>query len=169
MIDFVIDNRADLQYVASLIVGLAMLRLGAGPERVSAATFLGLIIMPVVVFRFTGSGAMLFGSYSGLYVLCDVLAFAAFMWVALNANRTYPLWLAGFQLVAIGAHGVKALGDVVSPVAYVILAIGPSYGQLLVMVWGLVAHRRRRRTFGPYRDWRAGYRLPRLAAVFGGG
>lgn len=166
MLDFIIYNRADLQYVASLIVGLAMLRWGAVPERMSAVTFLALIIAPVVVYRFTASGAMMFGTYSGLYVLFDLLAFAAFMWIALNANRTYPLWLAGFQLVAIGAHGVKALGDVVSPEAYVILAIGPSYGQLLVMIWGLVTHSRRTREFGPYRNWRAGYRPPRLVAVF---
>lgn len=166
MLDFILANRADLQYVASLIVGLAMWRWGAGPERMSALTFLALIIAPVVVHRFTASGAMLFGSYSGLYVLFDLLAFAAYMWVAINANRTYPLWLAGFQLVAIGAHGVQALGDVVSPIAYVLLAIGPSYGQLLVMVWGLVAHSRRKREFGPYRNWRAGYRPPRVAAMF---
>lgn len=168
MLDFVFNNRADLQYIASLVIGLAMLRWGAGPERASAASFLAFIIAPVVVFRFTASGAMLFGGYSGLYMLFDLIAFGAFMWIALNANRTYPLWLAGFQLVAIGAHGVRALGDVISPIAYAILAIGPSYGQLLVMVWGLAAHIRRKRGFGPYRDWRGGHGLPRLAAVFSG-
>jgi hypothetical protein len=168
MFELLIDHRADLQYIASLLVGLMMLRWGAGPERASAVTFLTFIILPVAVFRFVATGAMLFGNYAGLYVLFDVLAFGAFMWIALNANRTYPLWLAGFQLVAIGAHGVKALGDVVSPLAYAILAIGPSYGQLLVLILGLTAHRRRLRGFGDYRDWRQGHGQPRLAETFSG-
>lgn len=168
MFELISISRAELQYIVSLLVGLAMLRWGAGPERASAFNFLAFIIMPVAVFRFVGSGAMLFGAYAGLYVLFDVVAFAGFMWIALNANRTDPLWLAGLQLVAIGAHGARALGDVVSPIAYVILAIGPSYGQLLVLICGLAAHCRRRRGFGSYRDWRSGHGLPRLAAVFSG-
>ncbi|MGY6551241.1 MAG: hypothetical protein ACXIT4_05010 [Erythrobacter sp.] len=165
MFELINQYRPELQYVASLVLGLAMLRWGGGPERASAAVFLGCIIAPVAVSRMLGTEALMFSDYAGLYVLFDALALIGFLWIALNANRNYPLWLAGLQLVAMGAHGVRAVGEVISPLAYAIMAIGPSYGQLLVMLIGLVRHIRRQRMFGIYRDWRLGHGLPRLAAA----
>jgi hypothetical protein len=165
MIDLINEHRASLQHILGLLIGFAMVRCGSGPERASAVIFVGLIILPVMVFALTGNGAMMFGNFAWMYVALDLLAFAGFMWVALNANRNYPLWLAGFQLVAMGAHTVRMLNDVVSPLAYVILAVGPSYGQLLIMTGGLVRHVRRERLFGRYRDWRVGHGSPRLTAM----
>jgi hypothetical protein len=90
---------------------------------------------------------------------------AGFAAIALNANRNYPLWAAGFQLVAVGSHLVRGLVDSVSPIAYAILAVGPSYCQLALLFAGLLRHRARLRRYGPYRDWRAGHGLVRLAAA----
>jgi hypothetical protein len=57
--------------------------------------------------------------------------------------------------VAISAHAVKVMVDTVSPLAYLILASGPSYCQLALIFAGFVRHRMRLKTFGPYRAWRA--------------
>ena len=169
MLDFLNAHRADLQYLASLLVGLAMLRLGGGPERAIAFFFTGVMMLPLILFRlWATTGSMMFGQLAAVYVTLDMIALAGFVLVALNANRNYPLWIAGLQLVAVGAHLVQGLVETVAPFAYVLLAVGPSYLQLVVMVIGLVRHRRRLRRFCAYRDWRPGHNLPRLAAALSG-
>lgn len=166
--DFLNAHRADLQYAAGLLLGLAMLRRGGGPERAVALIFCGLLLVPAIAFRLLASGTMIFGSFAPVYVALDCAALAAFVLIALNANRNYPLWIAGFQIVAVGAHLVKGVVDTVSPLAYVLLAVGPSYCQLALMAAGLVRHRARVRRFGSYRDWRKGHSMPWAAFLSGG-
>lgn len=153
--------RADAQYVVSLALGLAVLRYGGGPERAVGLVLVGIVVMPAMVARLTGlTNAMLFGDLAWIYVLLDAIAAVAFIAIALKANRAYPLWVAGFQLVSMSAHLVRRLVDTVSPLAYAVLAIGPSYGQLLLLLGGLIFHILRRRRHGPYRDWRLSPPLP---------
>ena len=165
LIDFLNNHRADLQYISSLLLGLAMWRWGGGPERGIAILFCGVLMAPLISFRLFGSGSMIFGNFAMLYVGLDTIALIGFVLIALNANRNYPLWVAGLQLVAVCAHMVRGFADAVSPLAYVILAIGPSYGQLTLMLIGLLRHRWRLRRFGAYRDWRPGHSLPRFARI----
>lgn len=165
ILDFLNAYRADMQYIASLILGLAMWRWGGGPERGMAIMFSGVMLLPSVAFHLLNEGAMIFGSFSSVYVMVDGIALAGFVLIGLNANRNYPLWIAAFQIVAVGSHLVKQTVDAVSPIAYMVLAVGPSYCQLVLLFVGLLRHRRRLRQFGPYRDWREGHGLPRLAAA----
>jgi hypothetical protein len=169
MLELINTHRADIQYIVSLLVGLAMLRWGGGPERAIAVMFTGVMMLPLIMFRiWATTGSMMFGSLAPIYVALDVVALAGFVMIALNANRNYPLWIAGFQIVAVGAHLVRGLIDTISPMAYVLLAVGPSYCQLALMLAGLLRHRARCRKFGSYRDWRIGHGLPKLAAMFSG-
>lgn len=154
MLEWLISYRADAQHIGSLILGLAMWRLGGGPERAAGAAFIGLLIVPAMTARLTGFSLVMFGDLAWTYVLLDIAAAGAFVVIALNANRGYLLWIAGFQLVAVSAHVVRMVIDTVSPIAYVILAVGPSYSQLLLLWAGLISHRQRLRRHGPYRDWR---------------
>lgn len=148
--------RADAQHIASFALGLAVLRYGGGPERATGVVFVVIVILPGVFARMTGlSASALFGELAWLYVLLDTVAAVAFIAIALMANRNYPMWIAGFQLVSMSAHLVRGLVDSVSPLAYVILAVGPSYGQLLLLAGGLTFHRLRLHRYGPYREWRA--------------
>jgi hypothetical protein len=147
--------RGDVQHLASVILAVAIWRLGAAPERWMMAIFIAAMVLPTRLFGLLGLGNPAFGHYAWIYVAIDIAAGIGFVAVALNANRNYPLWVAGFQLVAISAHAVKALVDTVSPLAYLILASGPSYCQLALIFGGFVRHRMRLRVFGPYRAWRA--------------
>lgn len=154
MLEWLNLYRADVQHVASLVLGLAMWRYGAGPERALGAVFAVLVIMPAQIGRQIGPEANMFGELGWLYVAFDSLAAGAFMVIALNANRNYPMWIAALQLVAMSAHVVRSFVDAVSPMAYAILAVGPSYCQLALLLGGFVRHRLRSRRFGRYRDWR---------------
>jgi hypothetical protein len=161
LLDLFNAYRAEAQHVASVLLALAIWRWGAAPERWLIGLFIATMVVPFYLFRLLGIGPVAFSPYAWSYVALDVLAAIGFVAIAVNANRNYPLWIAGFQLVALGAHAVRGLGDAVSPIAYVILVSGPSYCQLLLIFGGFLRHVRRERRYGSYRDWRT--TRPRLA------
>lgn len=146
--------RADAQHIASVLLALAIWRWGAAPERWMIGLFLACMVAPLYLFNLLGLGDAVFGPYAWLSVATDLIAAAGFALIAVQANRNYPLWVAGFQLVSVSAHAVEGLVDSVSPIAYLILAIGPSYCQLLLILAGFVRHVKRERRFGHYRAWR---------------
>lgn len=154
MLELFNTYRADVQHIASVVLALAIWRWGGGPERWLIGLFVATMVVPAYLFDLLDGGAPTEGPYAWLYFSFDLIAAAGFTAVALNANRNYPLWVAGFQLVAIGAHAVKQMGLDVSLFALVILIVGPAYCQLLLILGGFLRHLRRKRRFGTYRDWR---------------
>ena len=148
------EYRLEAQHLSSLLLALAIWRWGAGPEKWLIGVFIGTMVVPVHIFNLLDIDAIVFGPHAWLYVVLDVIATVAFVAIAVNANRNYPLWIAGFQLVAMGAHAAHGMVDAVSPFAFLVLATGPSYCQLALIFAGFVRHVRRERRFGPYREWR---------------
>lgn len=146
--------RAPAQHIAGLLLAVAIWRWGGSPERWLAAVFLSTMVAPIYLARIIGIQSLAVGQWANYYVLIDVIAAVLFVGVALNANRNYPMGIAAFQLVAVGAHMVEAVADRASPLAIAILVIGPSYFQLLLLLGGFIRHVRRERHFGPYRAWR---------------
>lgn len=154
LIEFFNAYRALLQHLFAFALAGAIWRCGAGPERWLISVFIVTMILPVYVVWWLGLGAAETGPYAPVLFVIDILAAGFYMFIAVNANRNYPLWIAGFQVVSVVAHVVQAMVDTVSPLAFAILVIGPSYGALLVLAVGFVRHVVRERRFGPYREWR---------------
>jgi hypothetical protein len=146
--------RALAQHVSSILLAAVIWRWGGGPERWLIGVFVSTMVAPIYVLLALGFGANDIGPYAPTIVMVDVIAASLFITIALYANRNYPLWIAGFQVVAVVAHGVRSMVDTVSPLAHAILVIGPSYCQLLILFGGFTRHWLRRRRFGPYREWR---------------
>lgn len=155
LLDLYNAYRVPALHLTSLLLAAAIWRWGGSPERWLISIFLATMVLPVYLVWWLGVGAALeVGPYAPYVLLLDIFAAALFIGVALNANRNYPLWMAGFQLVAVGADLVQALVDSVSPFAVAILVIGPSYCQLALLLAGFVRHVLRQRRFGQYREWR---------------
>lgn len=146
--------RVSAHHVSSLLLAAAIWRWGAGPERWLISVFTLTIVAPVPLANWLGFPVAQTGPYALAYAGLDVVAAVLFIVVALNANRIYPLWIAGFQLVAVATHVVRAVIDNVSELAYAVLVIGPSYCQLFLLLGGFVWHCSRWRRSGPYREWR---------------
>lgn len=164
LLDLFNAYRVPAQHLASMVLAAAIWRWGGSPERWLIGIFLGTMVLPVYIFELLGvRGAIEIGPYAPVVLLTDLSAAILFAGVALNANRNYPLWIAGFQLVAVGGHLVRSLVDSVSPLAVAILVVGPAYCQLLVMLVGFVRHVQRERHFGQYRAWRPN--APRLGGL----
>lgn len=129
---------------------------GGGPERAAAATWL-------VVFEIGGRlNDSLFGDELQLadidlyWASADLVAGVCWIAIALYANRNYTLWIAAMQVLAMAAHLSRGLVEAISPIAYVAMVVAPGWCQLFFLAGGLVFHIRRKRKFGPYRDWRPG-------------
>jgi heme exporter protein D len=154
MIDFFNTYRVAILHFASVLVALAIWRWGRGPERWLIAIYLVTMVAPFYATLLLGLGYLANGPYSWFYFATDLAALAGFVLVALNANRNYPLWIAGFQLVAVGGQAMRGLFDGISLLALLILIVGPSYCQLLLIFGGFLRHRARERRYGSYREWR---------------
>jgi hypothetical protein len=88
-------------------------------------------------------------------LLIEVIFTVVVVTVALRANRMYTLWIAGFQIIALMAHFARELADQISPIAYVMMYVGPSYLQIITLGLGIWLHHQRVLRHGNYRSWRS--------------
>lgn len=154
MLELVLEYRIAAQFYAGLIICFAALRWGSMPERSVALVWL-------IVFE---CGDLVYDIFVGprtnlhrvdlWYAFIDLTAATILVGVALFANRMYTIWIAAFQLVSVSSHLSRELVEVMTPISYYVLAVGPSYFQLALLLGGLIFHVRRKKIWGEYRDWR---------------
>lgn len=147
------EYRAVLQDVLAFAVCGAALLWGRGPERAIAITWLVLFELAQRAYQTLGAGYQL-ANVDWFLAATDMFAGAAFITVALYANRNYPLWIAGMQVLAMTAHLARGMADTVSPVTYALMVAVPGWFQLVFLGFGVARHFARKRKCGPYRDWR---------------
>lgn len=166
MLTDILAYRVDAQTFVFLALALAAWRWGAGPERALAAV---LVWFRVADWIYHGvfETSLRLTDVDLAHAVIDVVAAAAAFLVALSSNRTYPLWFAAVQLLAVFAHLARALAVDILPQVYAMMFIGPSYLQIAILALGLWFHHRRVRRHGPYRSWRNSSRpspgLPRAS------
>jgi len=88
------------------------------------------------------------------HLVIDSLAALAFLLIATQANRMYPLWLASWQMIAVTAHLIRLVDPAISRPVYGVMIIAPSYAEMLILATGLFLHIRRVKIHGSYRSWR---------------
>jgi hypothetical protein len=99
-------------------------------------------------------GPSSFDKADPVHLVLDGAELAAMIWLALNANRTWPLWAAALQVICMSGHVAVTIEPDGMRRAYWAITQLPQYGQLAAMLLGTVAHVRRQRRIGPYRSWR---------------
>ena len=153
MLEFLLIYRAVIQY-ALLIVALAFtFRIGAWPERLSAATLAGMTLADLAYHQAQAIGLIAIQAYPFHFGL-DLAGLLAILAIALQANRIYPLWLTALQLISVLIHLLREVDPNVQPAAYVMLYVLPYYVMILTVTGGTMAHWLRERQSGPYRSWR---------------
>jgi len=128
---------------------------GGPPERLGASV---LALGSAVTVAALSSPALVYVSVeSGVFVV-DIACALAFVALALWANRYWPLWIAGLQLLGVSAHAVKlAYPDVIAR-AYAFVTVFWSYPMLLILAIGTYRHQQRLKKFGVDRSWSSSWR-----------
>ena len=127
---------------------------GAGPERAFAAVWMILFEGIQRIYKGVWEEGFQLEKVDFFYGSMDTLACLAFVAIALNANRNYPLVIAALQVLVVAAHLARGLIEAILPIAYATMVIAPGWLQLAVFGVGLVRHFQRQQRYGPYREWR---------------
>lgn len=140
---------------AGLFIGIAIyayLR-GEAPERFTSLTFVGAIVLDQMHHALLPGGRN-YEQVESVHLLIDSLMFVALAYVAMRANRIYPLWLLAAQIISTAMHLERGIVAEMHPFAYWILTRAPSYLQMIVLIVGILAHRRRVRRGIHVKPWR---------------
>ena len=126
------------------------LRFGRAPERCGGTiVFVWVAADAVYHLLFGPSG---FDAVDPVEAVFDGSELVAVVWLALRANRTWPLWAAAAQLLCVSGHVVALIDHGGMRRAYWAMTQLPQYLQLTAILVGTARHARRR---GPERSWRA--------------
>ena len=148
------DYRPYLQDALVIVLAISALLFGGGPERAAIATWLIVFELGEYLSAAVFGMPRVFESIDIAAATREVIAGMCWIAIALYANRSYTLWIAAFQILAICSHLARGLVEAISPLGYAVTTVAPGWFQLLVMAFGLGFHIRRKRKFGAYRDWR---------------
>jgi hypothetical protein len=133
----------------TLSCGYAMLS-GRLYERLAAAVCIAGTIATVSV---NAPMTERYVNLEGGALLVDAAVLAAFVSIALNSDRFWPLWVAGLQLVTSFSHLLKTIDPGLVPPAYGAAVRIWSYPILALIAIGTRNHQRRLKAFGADPSW----------------
>ncbi|MWV28425.1 hypothetical protein GRF63_10965 [Erythrobacter sp. GH3-10] len=124
---------------------------GDKPERIVAMVIVAGVLIDRIGHAFLDYGQFL--RFSPLRLALDCLQGAGFFYVALRANRVWPIWIAAAQLVAIMGGLAPLAYSTGHRHAYWALTQLPIFVQLIALGIGTAAHSGRVRRYGTYSAW----------------
>jgi hypothetical protein len=131
---------------------LFVARKGDEPERLVAITILAMTLLDIANHLLFGDPTW-FEVNPGHFVI-DTWALLTMTWVALKANRGWPLWITATQLIVVIAHLAKLMEIDEARRSYWLMTEVPYLAQIATLVIGTSAHAARQRRIGKYAAWR---------------
>ena len=136
-----------------LATGLIALRFGGAPERIGATIVLAWALSDVAYHTVLGRTEV--ASVDVGHFVIDGTVLVAIIWLALRADRLWPLWAAGAQLICFTGHLIALIETDNVHRAYWAMTQTPQYVQLGALLIGTYRHARRKRRVGDDTAWRA--------------
>lgn len=127
----------------------AMLK-GGAPERIGASI---LLVGSALTFLAVTGPTARFASMEAGILAVDVAASIAFLVLALRAERFWPLWITGLQLIGTAGHVVKLVDPDVIRWAYAFVLAFWSYPMLFLLTLGTWLHQKRLARHGVDTSW----------------
>ncbi len=134
-------------FVMSMIYALWK---GGSPERVAAAV---LITGSLATILFQSSPSQRFNDFEFGIFVADLLVFAGFVLLSLNAERYWPIWMCALQAIQTISHLADAFLVITDPLVYQILTALWVYPMLLLLVTATWRHQQRIRLHGKDNCW----------------
>ena len=113
---------------------------GRSPEKIVASTFVAAMLVDVFTTGRSAGGLSTTLSISGISSSGRPYM-AVLFFVALKANRFYPIWLSSFQIVVVLSHFTRGVSAREAPLAYALLTYGPYVFQIIILTFGIALHR----------------------------
>ncbi|HWU95745.1 MAG TPA: hypothetical protein VN029_09100 [Sphingomonas sp.] len=127
---------------------LAALGWGGWPERIVAFLFLAAAAGSILL------KSSVTGGYRTIEIgvlIVDLLLLAGLVWVMVQADRRWLIWVVALQAISTTGHLAKLVTPDLSRMAYALMVGASSYPALLLLCLGIVAHHRARRRGAPDR------------------
>lgn len=86
-------------------------------------------------------------------LIVDLAMLAAFLMLALNAERYWTIWICSMQIIQVLSHIPKMLIPELLPQAYFVIGAIWAYPMLIVLTIGTYRHQQRLRLYGADRSW----------------
>ena len=125
---------------------------GGPPERTAAKVVIVWLMTDVTYHLIFGKSG--FVEVDPAHLVIDGAELVAITWLALQANRVWPIWAAAAQVMTFTGHLVVMIAPGGVDRAYWAMTQLPPYIQLFALVCGAAFHDRRLQRIGPYRSWR---------------
>lgn len=129
-------------------------RKGGEPERLVAAVLVATTALDLGNHAMFGETA--FFAVDPGHLVIDSWAMTALMWVALRANRGWPMWVSAAQIIVVLGHMSKIIELSLVRYGYFAMTQMPLNIQAIALLLGTVAHMRREERVGRYHAWRTG-------------
>lgn len=142
-------------WLTRLLIGTAVLfavRKGDEPERLAATILASELVLDVCNHYYFGDSTW-FEVNPG-HLVIDTWALLCFLWIAIHANRGWPLVMAALQLIVVAGHMTKLLEFEDSRRSYWVMTEVPPVCELIVVLLGTATHAARQRRIGAYHAWR---------------
>ena len=123
----------------ALVALYALLRGERDERTVCAILVIGVIATHLVI----SPVANRFAGVETPVMFVDLIVFLGFLWVALQSERFWPLWIAGLQLTTILGHVLKAVDIQLFSRAYGAALVFWSYPIVLILAIGTWRTQRR--------------------------
>lgn len=127
-------------------------RKGEEPERMVAAILVATALLDLGNHAVFGDPA--FFSVNPGHIVIDSWGLAGLLWVALRANRGWPLWACSAQVIVMLAHLAKLIDLSLVRYGYFAMSELPIIIQSAALLLGTTAHLKRADRIGRYNDWR---------------
>jgi hypothetical protein len=127
-------------------------RKGGEPEQLVAAVLVSTFLLDVG--NHTVFGDPVWYTVNPGHLVIDTWALITLVWVALYANRGWPLWVSASQVLVFVGHIAKLWEVDMVRRAYWTMTQMPFVFQLVVLAIGTAAHMERQRRIGRYQAWR---------------
>lgn len=134
-----------LQVALVILVVLFALRKGGKPERQIALILFGMLAANTLYGLIVGWWSD-YDQIPWYRVVLDCIGFGLILTVALRADRWWPLWVSGVQLLSVLAHLLRALDADLHPLVYAVMERWPYWMAIGLTGLGTYLHASRAET-----------------------
>ena len=143
-------SRIDFFLALMMAVCLYSAVKGGQPERRAVMIFVLGTILTVIA---ASSPEHRFAQPEVGILIADLAMLAAFLMLALNAERYWTIWICSMQIIQVLSHIPKMLIPELLPQAYFVIGAIWAYPMLIVLTIGTYRHQQRLRLYGADRSW----------------